>query len=545
MRKLATIISIVTSISFVSAQNSDSTLTFVSPYVPKIEKADKIADNPRILDTIQTKTDINYEVISRHVNTDFKPKSIPPVKLKLNPPIEKLQKHYASLGLGANGFPEVAYGFNSGRSGDQAFGLMLKHYSAKTTIDGYALNNMFMNNYLDIVYKKFVNSYTFSGNIDYSFDAYNLYGEANSELHSDLAVLKQNYCLGKANFAYHTGFKDSAVVNHHAALEYQNLFDKDMNMEHGIFVSGGIRKYLDKGLLNVNISEQHFINTDTSGTSDWGNVFNITPTHTWKNDNYEVLVGFVFTGGLSQLESKVSFAPRVKGQYAIVKELLNVYADVDGGYRRSGYQYLSSINPFMNSLSERENTRVVYDARFGFRGSLSKTMSFNTGFRMNSIKVDALFVNDTITGNSNQFTVVYDNIDQTQFYGELSHEGKKWDNILQGEYNIYSTENELTAWHRPDFKFTYSIDYNIQDLVGIGMDAYFIGNRQAIGYSEGVYKQLELDPYFDLNLEVTYNYSKFFQAYGKVFNLMNNNYQYWNNYPVQGMNFLIGANYRF
>ena len=108
------------------AQDSDTTsYVFNSTYVAKIEKAEKISDNPEVVDTIKTETDIKYEVVTRHVNTEFKPKTIPPVKLTLNPTRKKLQKHHASIGFGANGFPKFSYGYNSGRNADQAFGVMV------------------------------------------------------------------------------------------------------------------------------------------------------------------------------------------------------------------------------------------------------------------------------------------------------------------------------------------------------------------------------------------------------------------------------------
>jgi len=54
-----------------------------------------------------------------------------------------------------------------------------------------------------------------------------------------------------------------------------------------------------------------------------------------------------------------------------------------------------------------------------------------------------------------------------------------------------------------------------------------------------------LDSYFDLNAHVGYKYNAKLTAFLKGNNLANQQYNRWANFPVQGIQVLLGANYKF
>lgn len=54
-----------------------------------------------------------------------------------------------------------------------------------------------------------------------------------------------------------------------------------------------------------------------------------------------------------------------------------------------------------------------------------------------------------------------------------------------------------------------------------------------------------LDSYFDLNAHVGYKYNARLTAFLKGNNLANQQYNRWANFPVQGIQVLLGANYKF
>ncbi len=54
-----------------------------------------------------------------------------------------------------------------------------------------------------------------------------------------------------------------------------------------------------------------------------------------------------------------------------------------------------------------------------------------------------------------------------------------------------------------------------------------------------------LKSYFDVNANVGYKYSDRLTAFARANNITNNAYQKWLNYPVQGFQLVLGANYKF
>ena len=57
--------------------------------------------------------------------------------------------------------------------------------------------------------------------------------------------------------------------------------------------------------------------------------------------------------------------------------------------------------------------------------------------------------------------------------------------------------------------------------------------------------EVKLESYFDLNANLLYKYSDRLTFFLNGNNLANQNYQRWINYPVQGCQGLLGANYKF
>ena len=54
-----------------------------------------------------------------------------------------------------------------------------------------------------------------------------------------------------------------------------------------------------------------------------------------------------------------------------------------------------------------------------------------------------------------------------------------------------------------------------------------------------------LESYFDANAHVGYKHNERLSGFLKLNNITNQGYQKWMNYPVQGFQIILGANYKF
>jgi outer membrane receptor protein involved in Fe transport len=103
-------------------------------------------------------------------------------------------------------------------------------------------------------------------------------------------------------------------------------------------------------------------------------------------------------------------------------------------------------------------------------------------------------------------------------------------------------------------EFLFFDDVEINEKWYAGAKLFFVGERQDIdsiqnesmfsSFNSGI-KTVVLDSYFDLNAHVGYKFSKRLNFFLKGNNLANQQYNRWANFPVQSLQILGGASYKF
>ena len=79
---------------------------------------------------------------------------------------------------------------------------------------------------------------------------------------------------------------------------------------------------------------------------------------------------------------------------------------------------------------------------------------------------------------------------------------------------------------------------------------FYVGERKAQFYNENptdepILITETLDGYFDINLAGNYKFNERLSFFLKLNNLANQKYEKWLNFPVQGIQILGGASYKF
>ena len=69
-------------------------------------------------------------------------------------------------------------------------------------------------------------------------------------------------------------------------------------------------------------------------------------------------------------------------------------------------------------------------------------------------------------------------------------------------------------------------------------------------FQDGRYARLgsaahKMKPIYDLNLGASYAYLDWLSVFVKLNNILNSKYDYFNGYPVQGINAMVGASFSF
>ena len=188
----------------------------------------------------------------------------------------------------------------------------------------------------------------------------------------------------------------------------------------------------------------------------------------------------------------------------------------------------------------------------GIKGTLSKRISFNAGFKFATVRDKALFVTDTLHSLGNKFDVIYDTITITTIDASVSYqlmEKIKVDAI--GRFNSYSAKNNSYAWNLPQFQFIIRGSYNLYDKFLFNLDFNIEEGRKALVLTEDTNVETEngqriskMDFITDINLGVEYRYNKRISAFIQFNNLASQRYNRWYNAQVHAFQVLGGVTFR-
>lgn len=527
------------------AQDEEGEIKVDNFYKAKIEEASKISDNPVITDTIDVPKNVSYNVVKKHVDTDFKPNEIPAPKLSLDEKIKKLDQHFVSLGLGMNAMPGFQYEFGSNRSRTKAIHLGLNHYGFKKEVED--INNNYQNSQLNFDYKVYQRSYSWYTNVKYNYlmDHYGYAGDLNDLSHTALNY-KANYADGSAYIGYRTKDKDSTAINHAGAIGYENFFNRSGEMEHFVNINANGSGYHENVFLNIGLEGSYAHHDLNSGVYN-NFFFNLTPTFSITKDRLKAKLGLVASASLEKASNQGGINGFADIDFVVIKNFMMLYGDMSGGYRRNSLQYAAGINPYLMDGFVPTMAFEKWNIVAGLKGQLSKSMTYNIGISSKEVENDLLYFASGWNSIWFEFSAITDEVETRSMFFEWTHQGKKIENNLRVDLFQYATKGYHTAYNRPSQVVTWDFNYNIQDLFQIGLESSYIGTRWVENQSkeDNTSMHLQLDGFFNFNLNLAYSYTNKLEAFAKVFNVGNSNYQYWYNFPSQGANFLIGASYKF
>jgi hypothetical protein len=202
-------------------------------------------------------------------------------------------------------------------------------------------------------------------------------------------------------------------------------------------------------------------------------------------------------------------------------------------------QSLSNENIWLAPAVALSHTNKVFDLQAGVRAKLGSTVLVGAGMSLASLKDMYFFVNDP--ADPSKFLVVYDDVKRTNLYASLLFTHA--DNFrlsIQGDYFGYDIDK---AWHKPGYRLTTGVSYNLFKKLIFNMDIIAQGNTKA--FNPETSKATSLDAAFDLNFRTEYLVSDRFSVFLELNNITGNKYPMFFNYPVRGFQGLGGLTWKF
>lgn len=555
---------------FTFAQKKDENIgtevvNVVKPYTPTISDAFKVKETPSLDDEeTQKKENIKYTIFSFPVASTFAPAKGKAAGVDKSPQ-EKIFSNYLTLAAGNYGTVNAELFVTENVSNTDYFGGSLRHSSSQGGIDGVVLDDKFMNTTLDLTYGSRTNTLNWNADLGYQHQIYNWYGFYPGTITPEtLATIDEQQ-------TYHTLYVGGRLglnnILKESSVKFTRFWDAFGSAEN---------RFVAKPSLEFDIVEQKikadFVLDYISGSFDKNMVGNagikygftnvgFQPSIKIQKDDLTVNAGvsFFYSAAQEQGESKFFVYPQVTGSYRVVGDLMIFYAGLEGGLKQNSYRDFVQENFFVSPTLLVAPTDQKYDIYVGLKGKLANSVSYN--IRGSYLNEDnrALFKSngyEELVGfegyqYGNSFNVVYDKLKTVSFFGELKADFSK--NVafgINGTFSSYSTDVENEAWNLPALKLGASLDVNITQKWYAGTNVFFVGERKDFAHFASLTQptfdtEVTLDSFFDLNAHIGYKHSERLTFFLKGNNLANQDYQRWLNYPVQGIQVLGGANYKF
>ncbi|GAB1857702.1 TonB-dependent receptor [Flavobacteriaceae bacterium MHTCC 0001] len=555
--------------SFAQKKRNDTINTgvidVVKPYTPSISDAFKVKEVPSTEDdeAIQKK-EIKYNIFSFPVASTFTPAKGKAAAVEKAKPV-KLFDNYATLGVGTYTtiLGEVYLNYPISRT--ESAGGYFSHHSSGGGIEGVQLDDNFANTKLNANYTSQLRDLAWTVEAGFQNQVYNWYGVPVSQIaqaQNDGIDVKHTFTT--AHFGGDLSFEDTYINS--GSFVFRRFADNQ---------GSGENRFVAKAKIDIPVNGEeistNFVIDYLGGTFDrgytlanelkYGNfTLGVSPSYQLKQDDLTVNLGVSinYLNDRASGDNKLYVYPNVTATYRLVNDVLIAFGGIQGGLIQNTYHNFASENPFVSPTLFLVPTDQQYNAHAGLKGKLSSNMSYSFNGFYKADRNKALFKNNDITlmtdqaySYGNSYGIVYDDIKTFGVAGELSVDvNRNFTLGLKAEYFNYSVDGEAEAWNLPDIVGSLFLDYQINEQWFAGANLIYTGERKDQfflndGFTLSTPAVVTLDSFFDANAHVGYHINDQISVFAKANNIANNAYQRWQNFPVQGIQFLAGATFKF
>jgi hypothetical protein len=565
-RIIIVFIAIFSTLGFSQEKDTITTgvINVVKPYAPTIADAFKIKETPSIDDAeTATKKDIKYNIFSFPVASTFTPAKGKAAMVEKSKPI-KLYDNYATLGVGTYTTILGEVYLNHAISRNESIGGYISHHSSQGGIEDLLLDDNFSDSKLNVNYSTRLRDLSWNVEAGFNQKQFNWYGLPQAMVAiAEANNVKGGHTFYGAHFGTDLTFENTYINS--GSFLFRRFGDNQGSGENRFVVKSTIDIPINREEISTDIvfdylkgsfDRNYFIEDELN----YGNFqIGIAPKYELNQDDLTVNIGvsLFYLNDTEASENKFYIYPNVTASYRLVNDILIAYGGIEGGLVQNTYHDFASENPFVSPTLFIMPTDQLYDAFIGLKGKVSSNTSYNISGRYLSDRNKALFINNDITATSqnysygNSFGVIYDDIDTFSIAGEINVDvNRNFKLGLKAEYFSYTVDTQEEAWNLPDIKGSLFLDYQINEQWFAGANLFYVGERKDQFYLNDPLISttpftVNLDSFFDANVHVGYHINDQLSVYAKGNNLGDQGYQRWQNFPVQSIQFLAGATYKF
>jgi hypothetical protein len=550
----------------------------VKAFSPAAMDAQKINEIPVIKDQDHKKPNFDYSIFSQPVFSTFSVTSLQAATIVGSP---KEESGLGMLRLGAGNYnkPYGEFIFNNKNQKNSVFGIHLRHLSSHSKValeSGDRVKAPYSDNEGEMFIKHMFRRSTLSFNVKLDHDGFNYYGYPGNQPRPDTTGIfapylgqRQTFTKGGLNINLQNLAQGKSDPSTGFDFSYHHFGTKTGQREHFGTFTMNFKRPSDKIALLLDAGAEH---SQTTNLMIDTMMVAASRKQTWLFGKPAIFIGnetinlklgingwMVFD---SHYKTNFRLTPNVRFNFVPVKELISVYAGVDGNNYHNYYSAVAYHNPFIDPEVSVRNHFEKYRIYGGFAGKFSANTKFRIQADHSTFTGHPFFVLNKSTLQpadplapvvviNNVFDVVYDDMKKLKVGGEITHNlGDKLNLMIGANVYKYTPEREEKPWHLPAFDANLGLTYQVTDRMRVATDIYAIGKRDAlirdISDEENIKTEIvPMDMAIDLNVRGSYDITGKISVFAQMNNFGFQKYERWLGYPVQGFNFLGGLSLSF
>lgn len=571
-------------VGFAQEQQKDTVQTevveVITTFNPNIADAKKIRNNPTLEFSEKTaKKELEYKIFSAPVASTFIPKSgvIKGIDVGVK---ERLYKNYIAAGYGnfANPYFE-AFLYSSARFRNE-FGVNAKYAASNNNIQNTQLNSTFSNFYLDAFYKKEDRYFNWKVGLQTQRNNYNWYGLpqldfAEPTINSIEEAQQYNAVKLNGEFSFNDSFIDYANVSVSNFTDQFNSNEIRANFEGEL--NYPIYKILKAFRGNDDITLKTYFehlsgNFENNYATNEAVNYAITTlilepiyNYTYKTVTVSSSVKTAYSLDSENNANNFFVLPNIHVKSPVYKKYVSIYGGFNSNLHTNSYQDFAEENPFVSPTLFITQTLEKSNFYVGLNGNINNAITYNLKASAKNEEDKPLFLRNNsksngttsvIEGNQllayeygNSFRIFYDDVKTTSFFGELAYEFSKHLSFnVQANFNNFTLTNAASPWNLPSLEGSFITKYRLNKWFAT-TTIFYVDERTDVFYNGQFQSSFagikNLDSFIDVNLNGGYHINSKISAFLKVNNLLNNQYQRFANFNVQGLQVLGGITYKF
>ena len=510
-----------------------------STFKPVLKEAAKINFNAGPPATDTTRPTLQYSIPNQNLLFNYQPGSLQALALSVDTAGTWANSNYIKAGFGSLKTPFLQAGISLGDGSTAGLNIFAKHVSSQGNRDFQDFSNTKVN--LKGFYQSGNNLEWNAGLGMNSFKTYK-YGYVPETLTFDDDSLLQKFQTFSGEVSLRNINLTEFGLSYQPKISIDVFSDNLKNSESNTIIDLPLQKTIGEGFsagLGLTFDLTRF--SPNNKTAINNTMYYFSPSVFFKRSAVNIQAGFRPTWDNGEFK----LFPNILAEFGSGDDRFTFQAGWTGYVRKTTYQYLANYNPWIWVPTAFNNTWI--EERFaGFKGSVGDHFTYNAKVGFNKLNNQPLFFNDTsAAGDGKSFVVVNEpEISVLHFGGELGYNVQEKFSLVTGlTLNQFSKFKEQEkAWGLIPLELKAAMRIQVLKDLWVTSDLFA---WQGAFYMEKDGSAERLKGAIDLNAGIEFKVLPNLSLWTQFNNVLNKEYQRWNQYPVYGFNFAGGIVFSF